>query len=71
MKKSKGCENREMVDIFIKEARHVVILEDALKAILLNTLHRNLDPMYKFGVLCNIKAAFGEEEYERLVDMYS
>ena len=66
-------QNNELVDCLIKKNQDCEILEDALKAILMNTLHRdfNGDIMYKSGVLSNIRIALGEEKYNYFVELYS
>jgi len=44
---------------------------EALKAIMLNTINRkDLDPVYKHGVLSNIRAVLGEYEYEHCERLY-
>jgi ATP sulfurylase len=66
-------ENNNLVKVLIKKNQDCEKLEDALKAILLNTLHRkfNNDEVYKTGVLSNIEIALGKEEYDRLLELYS
>ena len=65
--------NNELVDCLIKQNQYSQKLEDALKAILLNTLNRDFkgDLMYKNGVLANIKMALGKEAYKSAVELYS
>ena len=66
-------QNNKLVDCLIKKNQDCEKLEDALKAILMNTLHRdfNGDIMYKSGVLSNIRIALGEEKYDYFVELYS
>lgn len=65
--------NKEIIDCLIKKNQDCQKLEDALCAILMNTLHRdfNGDIMYKSGVLSNIRIALGEEKYNYFVELYS
>lgn len=65
--------NKDLVDCLIKQNQYSQKLEDALKAILLNTINRDFkeDVMYKNGVLGNIKMALGEEKYKSAVELYS
>jgi len=65
--------NNDIVDILIKKNKDCQRMEDALAAILMNTIHRdfNGDFLYKAGVLSNIKIAIGEEKYEYYKELYS
>jgi hypothetical protein len=59
-----------MVDILIDLNRRKDEMENALKAIFMNTIHME-DCIYKSGVLGNIEMAIGREEYKRWEDLYS
>jgi hypothetical protein len=65
--------NKDIVDILIKKNQDCQIMENALAAILMNTLHRdfNGDFIYKSGVLMNIKMALGDEKYEYYKELYT
>lgn len=64
--------NSDIINLLIKKNQYCQKLEDALAAILLNTLNRHFDDiMYKAGVLTNIKIALGEEKYNYYVELYS
>lgn len=66
-------QNTEIVDCLIEKNQDCERLEDALRAILINTLLRDFksDIMYKSGVLHNIRIALGDEKYNYYVDVYS
>jgi len=65
-------ETNDLVGCLIKKSQECDKLKDALKAILMNTIHRDFggDIMYKSGVLSNIKMALGDE-YEYYVELYT
>jgi hypothetical protein len=63
----------EIINCLIKNKQDCEIFEEALRAILINTLLRDFegDIMYKSGVLHNIRVALGDEKYNYYVDLYS
>lgn len=69
----KKFKRKDVTKVLIDQATEVENLKSALKNILSNTINRDFgnDIMYKSGVLGNIKVAFGEKEFDRLVDYYN
>ena len=65
--------NNKLVDLLIEKTQECEKLKGVLKAILMNTLHRDFDgdTVYKYGVLENIRCVLGEEEYNYFVALYS
>lgn len=62
-----------MADILIKLNQDKDKMEDALKAIFMNTINRdfNGDFIYKSGVLSNIEIAIGKEKIKEWEDLYT
>ena len=64
---------KDLTDCLIAKNQECERLKDALKAILMNSIHRDFgkDIMWKSGLLANIRMAFGEEEYNYWFEYYS
>ena len=63
----------DLVHCLIKSEQKCSLMENSLKAILMNTLNRTFDndPFYKTGVLSSIQVALGKEKYDYWVEYYS
>lgn len=72
-KQTKENKNQpDIVDCLINVNQDKVKLEDALRAIFMNTINRSFDddPLYKADVLVNIRIAVGDEMYSHWEDLY-